>query len=113
MMSKKLNCIITGKSITVPDEYYNKKITEHGSEEELTNHYVSRQAKNLLKRGYKIDEIRNLLKVKITNPISESQIKKILKMDDGDVFSDLLTVKKSDPDVERFVNILKSKNSTI
>lgn len=115
-MSKKLTCIITDKSITVSDEYYQKKVNDFDSEEDLTNHYVSRQAKNLLKRGYKVKEIREMLKVtKTLKEVTEAQIKKILNGKDEDDLktAEHFNVTKSDQDVADFVNRLKAQKSII
>lgn len=108
-MSHKLTCVITDKSITVSDEYYQKKVYEFGSEEKLNSLYVSRQAKNLLKRGYSCVEIRNLLKIeKSLSDISSEKIKEILKITDDDINIDKINIKKSDPEVEQFINALKN-----
>jgi len=107
-MSKKLECVVSGKLITVSDEYYNKKVSDFGSEEKLLNCYVSRQVKNLLKRGYNVKEIRELLKIKLTTEITDSIIKEILKLKDEDSLNvDKIGIKKSDPEVEEFVKNIK------
>ena len=111
-MSHKLSCVITGKTITVGNEYYDKKVVEFGSEEKLNSLYVSRQAKNLLKRGYKVKEIRDLLKVerKTLSEISDETVKEILKTSDEDLTNyENVSVKKSDPEVEEYVNNLKNE----
>lgn len=110
-MSHKLSCIITGKTITVGNDYYDKKVTQFGSEDKLKSLYVSRQAKNLLKRGYKIKEIRNLLKIDDDNlqDISDKVIKEILKTDDEESINyENLSIKKSDPEVDNYINTLRS-----
>lgn len=110
-MSHKLSCIITGKTITVGNEYYDKKVSQFGSEEKLNSLYVSRQAKNLLKRGYKIKEIRDLLKVEKDNlpDITDKIIKEILKTDDDDSYNyENISVKKSDPEVADYIERLRS-----
>jgi hypothetical protein len=110
-MSHKLSCIITGKTITVGNEYYDKKVSQFGSEEKLNSLYVSRQAKNLLKRGYKVKEIRDLLKVEKKNlsDISDNVIKEILKTDDDDSHNyENISTKKSDPEVADYIEKLRS-----
>lgn len=109
-MSHKISCIITGKVTTVSNEYYDKKIADFGSEEKFNSLYVSRQAKSLLKRGYKIKEIRNLLKVNLEDlpEISESKIKEILKANDDDNQNyENLSIKKSDPEVAEYIERLQ------
>lgn len=110
-MSHKLSCVITGKTITVSNEYYDKKVSEFGTEDKLNSLYVSRQVKNLLKRGYKVKEIKNLLKVEGKNlpEITDSMVKDILRVKDEDTNSyENLSIKKSDPEVVEYINTLRS-----
>lgn len=110
-MSHKLSCIITGKTITVGNEYYDKKVSQYGSEEKLNSLYVSRQAKNLLKRGYKIKEIRDLLKINAQNlpELKETIVKDILKTSDEESSTyENISVKKSDPEVENYIKGLRT-----
>lgn len=110
-MSHKLSCVITGKTITVGNEYYDKKVSQFGSPEKVNSLYVSRQAKNLLKRGYKVKEIRELLKTeKKTLPeVTDSMVKEILKTNDEESSSyENISVKKSDPEVEEYIHNLRA-----
>jgi hypothetical protein len=108
-MSHKLNCIITGKSITVGNDYFDKKIKEFGTEERVHSLYVSRQAKGLLKRGYKVKEIRDLLK--ITGElcdIPDKTLKEILSIKDEESSTyENSGIKKSDPDVIAYISALR------
>lgn len=107
-MSHQICCVITGKTITVSNEYFDKKVSDFGSEEKLNSLYVSRQAKNLLKRGYSSKEIRSLLKITKQLPdISSDKVKEILKITDDDNNLDKINIKKSDPEVEEFIKNLK------
>jgi hypothetical protein len=107
-MSHKISCVITGKTITVSNEYYEKKCTEYGSEDKFNSLYVSRQVKNLLKRGYKVKEIRNLLKIDESSveEITDSKVKDILKIKDDDILDENVSIKKSDPDVVNYIKNL-------
>jgi len=109
-MSHKITCIITGKTITVSNEYYDKKVSEFGSEEKFNTSYISRQVKNLLKRGYKVDDVKKLLRIEDESlpTISESKLKSILKMKDDD-FPDMesSSIKKSHPDVVEYIKNLQ------
>lgn len=108
-MSHKLTCIITGKSITVGNEYFDKKVKDFGTEERFHSLYVSRQAKGLLKRGYKVKEIRDLLK--ITGEISDvtdKTVKEILSIKDEESNTyENSGIKKSDPDVIAYISALR------
>jgi len=108
-MSHKLTCIITGKSITVGNDYFDKKVKEFGSEERVHSLYVSRQSKNLLKRGYKVKEIRDLLKLtESMDDIPDKVVKEILSVKDDDAtISENSGIKKSDPDVVEYISSLR------
>jgi hypothetical protein len=110
-MSHKLSCVITGKTITVSNEYYDKKIKEFGTESKLNSLYVSRQVKNLLKRGYKVNEIKNLLKVEDQDlpEVTDSMVKSILRIKDEESNTyENTSVKKSDPEVQEYITFLRS-----
>ena len=108
-MSHKLTCLITGKSITVGNEYFDKKVSELGSEEKVHALYVSRQAKSLLKRGYKVKEIRELLKSPSDlEEITDKKVKEILSVKDDDSSNyDNNGIKKSDDDVIEYISSLR------
>ena len=112
-MSKKLSCIITGKTIVINDDYYQKKVREFGSEDDLAQRYTCRQAKNLLIRGYSVEEIRTLLKVeKKMSTISEETIKVIRQENsDDNVVFDAVSIKKSDPEVAAFIANIRNLNT--
>ena len=57
----KVTCIITGKTTPLTREYYDKKVIEFGSEPALQQKYICKQAKSMVKRGYTIDEIQDVL----------------------------------------------------
>jgi hypothetical protein len=108
-MSHKLTCIITGKTITVGNEYYDKKVTQYENEETFNSLYVSRQVKSLLKRGYKVKEIKDLFKITTTDlpEVTDKMVKEILKKNDDDYrISDNTSIKKSDPEVTEYVKNL-------
>jgi hypothetical protein len=110
-MSHKLSCVITGKTITVSNEYYDKKVIEFGTEDKLNKLYVSRQVKNLLKRGYKVKEIKNLLKIEDNSlpNVSDSMVKEILRVKDEESNTyENSSIKKSDPEVVEYINTLRS-----
>lgn len=65
--TRKLKCIITGKTLIATKEYYQRKIDKIGDEQEMHRTYVCKEAKNLLTRGYDVDKIREMLSVDVTN----------------------------------------------
>jgi hypothetical protein len=66
MADRKCTCPITGQSLIFGKEYWEKKVKEFGSEENLKTFYVARKCKSLLGRGFTVTEIRRLLS--ITDP---------------------------------------------
>lgn len=111
-MSKKLSCIITGKTIVINDDYYQKKVHEFGSETDLAQRYTCRQAKNLLVRGYSVEEIRTLLKVEKKMPVVSEEIIKTIRQENSEdgVAFDTVSIKKSDPEVAAFIANIRNLN---
>jgi hypothetical protein len=111
-MSRKLSCIITGKTITIGEDYYHKKVQEFGSEQTLIEQYCCKQAKNLLVRGYGVDEIRSLLKVDRKMPVIKKEIIDAIRVDnDADALAtQSVSVKKSDPEVAAFIANIRNLN---
>jgi hypothetical protein len=103
----KLICVITGRSITINKDYYQKKVEEFEGAQNLENRYVCKYAKNLLKKGYSVDDIRNMLK------LNGADLPKIEKIDLDAITKNLRTniidlenfnTKRSDPEVEQLIN---------
>ena len=113
-MSRKLFCNITGKQLFASKDYYQKKVDAAGSEEILHNTYICREAKNLLKKGYSIEDIRNTIEVynNYECTLTDNDAKKLV----GDISSlrinideqPTIGVIKTDPAVTKLLNkILK------
>lgn len=115
--SKKVTCIVTGKSTSYAGEFLQKKIEEYENEANLTKLYVSKEVKALLKKGYKIKDIRKILNVtedidlppkEIIELIEKDYQKTSIKVIDTNTSSlstvSDLTYNKSDDDVEEFIN---------
>jgi hypothetical protein len=83
----KVTCIITGKTTPLTREYYDKKVIEFGSEQALQQKYICKQAKSMVKRGYSIDEIQDVLG-KTAEPmhLDFEQIKQIVLEKDSENF---------------------------
>jgi len=104
-MSKKLVCVVTGKSSTVADEKYLKKIEEYGTEQSLKQRYVCKAANQLLVKGYSSKEIRKLLKQGEDLPDVDDKL--LTNAVEPRVFSDN-SIKKSDPEVAEFITRIKT-----
>jgi DNA-binding transcriptional MerR regulator len=121
--SKKVICVVTGKSATFAGSYLEKLLKEYGDESNLQKMYVSKEVKAFLKRGYKINDIRKLLNVPedddlppkdVIQKLEEEYQKTPVKVNDTSSAVNVLTsftFNKSDEDVENFINnhIIKSK----
>ena len=107
-MAQKLNCVVTGKSITVSDEYYQKKILDYKTEAQLKKLYVCRQAKNLLTRGYSFAEVQELLKITNGPRVDQSLIQEILLQTGDEHALDYTSTQKSEPAVAEYINNIKN-----
>ena len=115
--TKKLVCVVTGKTLTASKDYYAKKVAKAESEEVLHKTYICQDAKQLLKKGYDLSYVRDALSVDkaFECTLTESEIKEIVssnnptlkyKLDNQETVK--LSVIKSDPDVKQFIqNILE------
>ena len=109
----KLTCIVTGKTLSIVRSYYEKKVTDYGSEESLHNLYVCKQAKGMLKRGYSVEEIQSRLgKPADAQLITPGKIAQILGKQDTEEITvptilDTVNIPVR-PEVAAFINNLKN-----
>lgn len=121
--SLKISCVVTGKSTAYAGEFLAKKIQEYGNEGNLIKFYVSKEVKALLKKGYKIKDIKKILDIPADiDDLPDAVIKEIEKEYQKTSYKTTdtnsqslstiteLTYDRSDPDVETFINnfILKT-----
>lgn len=112
--SFKLKCVITGKTTTIVKSYYEKKVAEFGSDENLQKYYTCKQAKSMLKRGYSVAEIQDTLGTTgDIDTISPETIAAIIKLHESDEipFSTSMEPVNSisvRPEVQLFINKLKA-----
>lgn len=111
--SLKLKCIVSGKESLFSGDYLKKKINEFGDLDNLQKLYISRDVKTLFKRGYGVDEIKNILNLSNDMPTPSEEIIKLLeemfksnslKMPTFNENLSSFTYNKSDPEVESFIN---------
>ena len=115
--SKTVTCVVTGKTTTYAGDFLKKKIEEYGDEKTFESLYVSKEVKALLKKGYKIKDIRKILGVpndedevpkdiakRLENEFQKSQFS--ISDTESSTLSAVstLTYDKSDPEVETFIN---------
>ena len=113
MKTRKLKCIITGRVLTATAEYYSKKLEKAGSEEELHRTYICREAKDLLLKGYNVDQIKKELGTDgDLPPVPTDVIDQITTNEYGlkrnTMFTELtsFTHQETDPEVRAFINNL-------
>ena len=111
--SLKIKCNVTNKESFFSGDYLKKKVKEYGDVETLEKLYISRDVKTLLKRGYGILEIRNILNVGSDINITTDDVVKLieekfrtnsLKIPSFNDNLSTFTYNKSDPEVESFIN---------
>lgn len=115
-MTNKLKCIITGRQLIATKDYYKRKVDKAGSEQQLHDTYICREAKNLLKQGVSIERTRELLDATINTPVDTEIIESIMSQERSTRLrrvNNIVNTSKSlntrtDPRVKQFINnILK------
>lgn len=116
MSSRKIICVISGKSYTFAKDYFQKKVEEYGDEDSLKKYFITRKVKTLLNKGYSVNDVRNILGVKDEElPDQDSdEIKAMIefhrvrnKGKNKRVSNTLnFATLKSDPDVAAFINTI-------
>ena len=117
MASRKITCLITGKSYTYGQDYYDKKVKDYVDEDNLKKYFITQKAKSYLNKGYSIQEIRNILNVDEENlpgPDSHELVEliefhKIQASQTAKKISNTLNfaTHKSDPGVTHFINNIR------
>lgn len=82
--TRRLTCVVTGKTLLATRPYYERKVQKIGCEQELHRTYVCKEAKNLLIKGYDVHKIRVMLKV---DPLTVGEVPE-------DVITDILNNNK-------------------
>ena len=117
MSSRRITCLITGKSYTYSQDYYNKKVKDYVDEDNLKKYFITQKAKTYLNKGYSIQEIRNILNVDdVDLPGVDSQevvdlieFHKVQATQTAKKISNTLNfaTHKSDPEVTHFINNIR------
>jgi hypothetical protein len=117
-MSKNVSCRISGKTFTFTDSYYSKRVEEYVDSESIQRYFVTKKVKQLIQRGYNVQEIRNILSVneKGLLPVDSQEIKDIIifhmlrETTTCTKKSNNFATHKSDDDVVVFINNIKDLN---
>ena len=117
MSTRKITCLITGKSYTFGKDYFDKKVKDYIDESNLKKYFITKKAKNYLNKGYSVQEIRNILSVDDEDlPDSDSraigdliEFHKIQASQTAKKISNTLNfaTHKSDSEVAEFINTIR------
>lgn len=80
MSSRKIVCVISGKSYTFAKDYFQKKVEEYGDEDSLKKYFVTRKVMTLLNKGYSVNDVRNILGVKDDEELADSDSEEVKSM---------------------------------
>ena len=75
MSSRKIVCVISGKSYTFAKDYFQKKVEEYGDEDNLKKYFIT-----LLNKGYSVNDVRNILDVRDDKELSDSDSEEVKSM---------------------------------
>lgn len=111
MKTKKITCIIIGKSTLITKDYYDKKVEKCGGNEDLfIKTYICKEAKDLLKQGLTVGQIRKKYNVTGLPEIDINYINSLTTNKYGikkdTTFSTItsFTIFETDPEVKKFIN---------
>lgn len=113
--SRKLVCLVTGRKLFATKEYFERKVEKLGSEEKVHSTYICKEAKDLLRKGYSVDKIREILNVQLDNVgnVPEDIIddvlnakKRYFKRISNFTSGNSIINSKTDPDVKKFIQSL-------
>ena len=114
-------CIITGRKLLATKDYYDRKVEKCGSEEKLHTTYICKEAKNLLKKGYDVEGIRELLNVnkQELHDVHQDIIDDVLdnksyvrRINNFNTHSNIVNP-KTDPDVKKFIQTITKNEKRI
>lgn len=115
--TKKLMCIVTGRVLVATGDYYEKKVTAAGSEEELHKTYICKEAKKLLLKGYDVNTTREMLNIEAGLPPVDDYIisnltsntNKYLKTSTSYTSASSIINARTDPSLEELLNNLRNE----
>lgn len=116
MSSRKITCLVSGKSYSFSKDYFDKKVIEYGDEDSLRNYFITRKCKTYLNKGYSINDIRNILGITDDSSLPNQDSEEIRAMiefhsvrnkgKNKRVSNMNFATLKSDPDVASFINTI-------
>jgi hypothetical protein len=111
MKTKKITCVVIGKSIQITKDYYDKKISKTGGDEDkFNNTYICKEAKDLLVQGFSVQQIREKYGVTDLPPVDERIIESLITNKYGikkdTTFNTItsFTIHETDAEIKKFIN---------
>ena len=109
--TQKLTCVITGRTLVASNAYYERKIEISGSEDKLKATYICKEAKDLIKNGYDVEKVRDILNIDRSkvSEVPQDTIDEIITNSKlpykrlGRFNINNYTSTKTDPDVKKFL----------
>jgi len=110
--TQKLTCVITGRTLVASSSYYERKAELAGGEDKLKDAYICKEAKDLIKKGYNVEKVRDILNIDLTavGEVSKDIIDEIVTNSKlpykrlGRFNINNYTSTKTDDDVKRFLD---------
>ena len=103
----KITCNLTGKTMAIYEDYYDKKVVQYGGEEALKKFYIQNKLINLIKAGHDISDIATSMKFELNNDKLD-YYKELIEFHRGSAFSivkeECTQTISTDPDVMDFIN---------
>lgn len=113
MKTKKITCIVIGKSTQITKDYYDKKLQKcNGDEDLFKKTYICKEAKDLILQGLTVDQIRKKYNAENLPPVDLNYIESLmtnkygLKKDTTFNTITSFTVFETEPEVKNFINNL-------
>lgn len=116
----KIVCNLTGMKMGIYEDYYNKKIQQYGSEENLKKYYIQNKIITMIRRGRSIEDLAALFGFKLDeskrdyyneliefhNKDNKSMIKQTVKKESKTTFVE------TDASVKDLINRWKNGNNS-
>lgn len=105
---KKIKCNLTNKVLQIYEDYYEKKVTQYGGEENLNKFYIQSKIINLIKTGHSIDSIAQSFGFQIHKEQAD-YYSELIEFHRGKSVSSVIkdsttTFMETDPQVKEFLN---------
>ena len=116
--TRKLKCVVTGKTLQATADYYARKVEKSGDEETLHRTYVCKEAKNMLLKGYGVDKIREMLEIDASamEHVTQETVNEIMEKADKTLYKRVNTFNnitnmintRTDPKVLKLIENIKN-----